>query len=298
MIKKIIQQLASEEISVTKALSLSKLVAVKIENDDFKAWLNYELLEYPSGSEEKMPEYRIFPIDVKGDVSDRFGNISYDVNLNLKKLSDKVEIDLNKHYERSSIEAIERLVKDPKSDYVINPLHPEMVRMLSSSIDSPGYTLINAYREYPIAYLNNILNQVKQKLLDTLLKLEEEFPNMEDFNESSKENKNKVQNIVNYNVFGGNPISNFGVGEKVIQKDIVINENVNELIKKLLELNVPEEDVNEVTEIISSTPKKHLNEKIKTWVGNLSLKIAEKGLVEKFPSIIETVNEFISKIGG
>lgn len=295
MVSTIAQQLASEEISLSKALAKSKIIVSKLDNIELKVWLNYELIGYPSDIKENIPDYRKFHVDVKGILMDTFGNIS-EINIDLEPLSNYVGENLNIHHEKSSIVAIEDLLRTPKADYVQSFLTVEMLRIFNSSVKQPGNKLIKAYREYHINNLKNILIQVKQKLLDTLLNIDEEFPNLGNNYDNTKESKDKVQNIVNFNVFGGNPVSNFGIGAKVIQKDFVFNEDAAGLLKKLLELNVPEEEISEVSAIINNTPKESLSHKLMMWFGNLSIKMVEKGLELKLPLILDSINSFISSV--
>nr|WP_319510652.1 hypothetical protein [uncultured Draconibacterium sp.] len=296
MIEKIINDLASDEIHLSKALAQSKVLIRKLYNANFKIWVNNELIGYPSDSEDNIPDYRKFSVDVKGQLSDQFGNFS-EINIDMDPLSDYVGEDLNIHHEKTSIVAIEELLKVPEDDYVQNPLSREMVRILNASVKQPGLKLTKAYREYHINNLKHIHYNVKQKLLDTLINLIEEFPKIEDEYMNTKENKSKVQNIITYNVYGGNPTSNFGVGDKVIQREITVNRDSEAFINRLKNLKVPNEEITEVSQIINTSPKEYLSQKLMLWFGNLSIKMVEKGLELKLPLIMDSINNFISSIG-
>lgn len=294
MIKKIINELASDSISVSQALAKSKVIIRKLQNENFKNWVNYELIGYPNDNEDNIPDYRKITVDVKGELVNNFGSHS-EININMDFLSDYVGEDLNIHHEKTSIEAIEDLLSMPKDDYVQSPLSREMVKILNASVKQSGVKLIKAYREYHVNNLKHILFQVKQKLLDTLINLSEEFPALEEHFNDSKENNSKVQNIINYNVYGGNPTSNFGIGEKVIQKDFGFSREAENLIRKLSELEIPKKEINEVSHIIQNTPKEETGKKLINWLGKFSSKMIEKGIEYKIPQLIDAINNFIEK---
>jgi AbiTii-like protein len=57
MIKDLIYDIAYDKINLSQALSRSKLLAYKIDNDNFKEWLRKELEGYDY-TDKLMPAYR------------------------------------------------------------------------------------------------------------------------------------------------------------------------------------------------------------------------------------------------
>jgi hypothetical protein len=140
------------------------------------------------------------------------------------------------------------------------------------------------------------LNITKQKLIDTLLELDKNFPDMENDFEPSKENIEKAKTIINTNIYGGNVNTNVGLGDNVNQsQNLTIN---NQLFEKKIEeirnLGINEEQIEEIINIVNSENDKiSLSKKLMTWVGKISTKAIEKGIEMNIPVLIEKIQELI-----
>lgn len=296
MIKKLIENLANESITLTSGLNQTKIIAKKIKNDNLTNWLQYELKGYPEGNKEVLPEYRNFTIQLIGDVIDNYGTKSEQVILNTLKLGDQLGVDMNNHSEQHDIESIEHAVLTAEGEFVENPFDLRFVEMLDGAMNksNPNHRLIYAAKKIALGNLRKILTQTRQRLLDTLLDLEVEFPELDKQFKPTEENKEKAQNIINYNVYGGKLNTNLGIGKKVVQSDISFNSNqLEEIEGKLKELGVPLEDANEAIEIIKSTDKESLGKKLMAWAGDLTTKAIEKGIELKVPLLMQTISEII-----
>lgn len=296
MIDSLIEKIASNEIETATALNQAKIIASKIKNDDFKQWINHELKGYPQEFLNQLPDYRIFSVQIRGDIIDQWGIPNEDILFVMDDFVKQFNIDdPYKHYERQNISTIEHAVKNAPGQFVVNPFNPKFIGMMNEVYQqvNPGVQITSVGRHIALSNLRNVIVQVNQRLLDTLLELKEEFPDFEDGFEASDKNKSKAQNIVNLNIYGGTANTNLGVGDSVIQKDITFTNKVEQTLNKLKELGVPDEDLTEAEQIIKSTPKTDLSKKLMTWVGKLSGKMIEKGIELKLPEIIETVQDFI-----
>src|SRR5690606_990056 len=65
MIRQLIEDLAFDKIPLSQALTRSKIIAYKVNNDAFKDWLVGEIKGY---SKRELPEYRIVPWDIFAEV--------------------------------------------------------------------------------------------------------------------------------------------------------------------------------------------------------------------------------------
>lgn len=296
MIDSLIEKIASNEVDSPTALNQAKIIASKIKNENFKQWINYELKGYPQEFLNKLPDYRIFSVQIRGDIIDQWGIPSEDILFVMDDFVKQFNIDdPYKHYERQNISTIEHAVNNAPGQFVVNPFNPKFIGMMNEVYNqaNPGVQITSVGRHIAISNLRNIVVQVKQRLLDTLLELKEEFPDFEKGFEASETNQTKAQNIVNLNIYGGTANTNLGVGESVVQKDITFTNKVEQTLSKLKELGVPDEDLKDAEEIVKSTPKADISKKLMTWVGKLSGKMIEKGLEMKLPEIIQTIQDFV-----
>src|SRR5690554_7760133 len=67
MIKQLIEDITFEKITLSQALTRAKIIAYKINNDDFKEWLVGEINGGYKGRE--LPKYRIIPCDIFAEVN-------------------------------------------------------------------------------------------------------------------------------------------------------------------------------------------------------------------------------------
>ena len=300
MIKKLIEDLASDKISVTSGLTQSKIIASKIKNEELKEWIQNELKGYPDSNPPdylNIPDYRKLKVEIKGELVDSFGRRTPNVLLILDKLGEEIGADMNLLIERHDLGTIEHSVTNSETDFVINPFQHKFVQRLNESVtaDYPDQTLVSAGRHIAVSQLRGLLFQVKQRLLDTLIELNEAFPDLEDKFNPTEENKSKTNNIVNFNIYGGANTTNLGVGETVTQKDIkqTIKSDFKELEERLKTLNVENDDIKEVIEILKSQEKEKTGSKIMGWLKTLATKAIGKGIELKLPEILETIQGYM-----
>jgi hypothetical protein len=300
MIKELINNLAYDNIKLSQSLTRAKLIASKINNTAFKTWINHELEGYENQDSSSLPEYRKFRSVLYLTISLPFGQ-SRTLPVSFEGTEDKKFLDMVQfHSVTEPISIIEQNIDLMTSKSVPVgqiPFLPEQVqilgRLFQNQIARYGGAAIGAFMEVGKSQYQTILELTKQKLLDTLLDLDNEFPNLNNEFIMNKENNEKVQNIITNNIYGDNNPLNIAAGQKVIQKDIH-NVLTNEKIIQLEKLGVEKNDIANLQEIITShKDKPTFKEKAMKWLGNVSASIAARGLYENIPAITEFVNNLI-----
>lgn len=284
MIKELINDLAYDRITINQGLTRAKLIANKIKDSDFSIWINNELNGYPSA--ENIPEYRKITCGLVGSISDFHGlrTIPIDASWLDKELGGKIYLlDV-----QQSIDTLEESIAKTEGDtgYFVLPM--QFVQKLSEMAHT---RLIDAGREVQKSQLRYIVNQTKQRLLDTLMQMDEMFPNFENSYVDSKENKEKVQNIINNHIYGTNISTNIGVGENVNQS--IHSENISEKLAELKELGVDDTSLSELEDIVKQKDSKSTLTKITSWIGKMTTKAFEKGIEYQVPVIIDKVNDML-----
>lgn len=290
MIKQLIEDLTFDKISLSQALTRAKIIAYKIKNNDFKEWLVGEISGGYKGRE--LPKYRIIQCDIYAEAAIPFQG-TRTIPMDLSSLKDLAgDYSFNEMRITQSIGTLELGQSQSGNnqfgyDYFSMDLTNKLKKMTED-----GDNIIAIKRRIQLSQIEYILEQTKQRLLDTLLELNEKFPNLEnDFVDSSVNNQ-KVQNIITQNIYGNNSNSNIGVGENINQS-IVSDQKLEELIKELEKLGIDSEQTGELKTIIQQDNKKSIGKKVLTWIGNLSTKAIEKGIELQIPTIIEKLQEFI-----
>lgn len=289
MIKQLIEDLVFDKIPLSQALTRSKIIAYKINNDAFKDWLVGEIKGY---SKRELPEYRIISCDIFAEVFIPFQGtrtIPMDVTA-IKDWAGKYSF--NEMRVTQSIGTLEMgMNKDGQNNYGYEYFPMELTNQLKD-LTPEGDNITAIKRRVQLSQITYIIEQTKQRLLDTLLELNVSFPDLENDFSDTKSNSQKVQNIITQNIYGNNSNSNIGVGEN-IHLTITSTQKIEELVNELQKLGVPKEDTDQLKKIVSDKNDKGVGKKILGWLGNLSTKAIEKGIELQIPTIIEKLGSYI-----
>jgi hypothetical protein len=293
MIKDLIKEIAYDKITLTQALTRAKLIAYKIENETFKSWISNELDGYTSGNDA--PSYRVVEVETVGSVVDSLGR-NYEIQIGVApQTKEQLNIDLYKWHVNEGIASLERMIGKASGDFMYMQLGPEATEFIGQFIQLPhGVTLKHLLKKIGVSMLFDIANKTKQSLLDTLLELDKEFPNLE--NEfGTMEEKSKANQIITNNIHGNVSNTNFGIGENIKQEQTINQSQVNETISELRKLGVDNDDIQDLEEIIQSkqSDKKPIHKKLMQWAGNVAKKSVEKGIELQIPEIIERLQSLM-----
>lgn len=293
MIKELIEDLTFDKISLNQALTRAKIISYKVKNEKFKEWLQSEINGYAN---KELPEYRNIDCDVFAEIVEPFSG-KRTIPIDVSSLENEVDNQYSFYKMRmtQSIGTLEiGLEKDREkgNGYGYMYLPPELTRTISQMCED-GENITSIKRRVQLSQIDFIIEQTKQKLLDTLLELNDAFPDFENsFSNSNKINEQKVQTIINHNIYGNNSNSNIGIGDNITQN--INNENsLEELVKELQKIGVEKNEIEKIETIIKTEPKESLSKKALGWVGNVASKAIEKGVELQVPILIETISKYI-----
>lgn len=202
MIKQLIEDLTFNKISLNQALTRAKIIAYKINNDDFKEWLVGEINgDY---KDRELPKYKIISCDIYAEVAIPFQGtktIPMDVTL-VKDLAG--DYSFNEMRITQSIGTLELGQSQSKKNQYGYDYFPMDLTNQFKKMTTDGDRIIAIKRRIQLSQIDYILEQTKQRLLDTLLELNEKFPDLENDYVDSNFNNQKVQNIITQNIYGNN----------------------------------------------------------------------------------------------
>ncbi len=296
MIKEIIRDLAFDRITVSQALTRAKLIAHQIKNETFKAWLNKELSGYEN-DDTILPDYRKVWAEIHLTAELPYGQThTFPVVFpdNRKDLDDL----WNYHRVISPISIIEldieHLSEGNGTIYLPGGAVQKIGELYKVKVQSLGGVIRNGKRTIGKAQLANIVELTKQKLIDTLQDLEEQFPELDNKYIMNEENNTKAQNIITNNIYGNNNPLNVAAGESIKQGDIdfTINEAQYD---KLRELGVQEVEVEELKSLDNELPKGNPERKgkIMGWLGKVTASLTARGIYDAIPELVENVGDLI-----
>jgi len=296
MINELITDIAYDKITVSQGLTRAKLIARQIKNDTFKSWLNKELNGYDY-EDPLMPEYRKIWAEIHLTAEFPYGRTqSFPVVLSYEQ-RDLGEL-LNHHRVVEPIAIVEQNIGQMTEAKAYIHLNGGMVQTVSElykdQMQQYQGVIRSGQRTIGKAQLTNIVELTKQKLIDTLQDLEEQFPDLDNKYVMNEENDKKAQNIITNNIYGNNNPLNVAAGENITQGDINLTINAQE-VEKLKELGVDDVALEELQTIDKENPKgsEGRKGKVASWLGRVTASMTAKGLYENIPELVEFVGNLM-----
>lgn len=197
----IVAILSSNDGVLTEALIKTKVLLHKIGHKELVMWVNNELNGY--GDEEELPDYRAIHAQVLVYAT----NGAYEVRSHpvpMGHIDQKFRDMWEKASMRHSLAVIEKMASAEGGDTLESPIPMEANGMLSEKLAN-GYIVQRAWSEIPVAGVSNILMQVRSRLLDFILEINEELSDLES-DDAIKAAARKVDasNLFNSAIFGDN----------------------------------------------------------------------------------------------
>jgi len=302
MIKDLIRDIAFDNIQLSQALTRAKLIAFKIKDDTFKKWLSKELEGYEL-YDELLPSYRKIGGTIYFKAEFPFGKwqtfpIEWDAYGNLNARAMDI---LKFHRVTPPIATIEHMLEPfDKQPTALIPFDPDIVEVVTRpyevSVTQQRGVIRSAHREIARAQMLEIIVLTKQKLLDILMQLDEQFPNLENEFKETPENAALANNIVTTNIYGNDNPVNIAAGHSVSQSNVIHVIKDNDA-NALLKLGVSKELLEEVKAIQTQSANEGdmsaYGKKIMKWFGNVATSVTAKGLADKIPAIWEHIQHWI-----
>jgi hypothetical protein len=285
LISQIINELIDSEKSINGALLKTKVLASRIQNSELMNWVDGELSGYKSS--EDLPDYRKnVPAYLTGNYTN--GNMKY-TNQPIPTIGmDKILQDKLQFVEfQDSITSLESIITDSNENSSLGtPLRAEIVGLIGHNwiqMGNPYLQLMNVSKTISKNSIVEVVSNVRNKLLDFMLKIDNEFGNLTEISEL-KEKSNEISTIMSHtiiNTSGDGNIINTGNKAKIDAKINITKGDKDKLVKYLQENKVSEEDTIELAEIIDEEKpdfeNKIFGEKVNKWTKKMLGKAVDGG---------------------
>ena len=175
------REVVSSSIPISDILRKARVLASLLQNGEFKDWVDAELRGYrTTDGRLDRPEYRQFrPINL-GTFAGPFGKMVKNVQIAVALLPDDLR-EYAEHLEVShAVKEIESLATQAAKDGAVRfPWLPEAVILAREHVPmNDGCVLVEASRPLVKSQLDGILDQVRNRLLEFLLELQEISPDV------------------------------------------------------------------------------------------------------------------------
>ncbi len=279
LIEEIQREAVDSKSDLGALLRKCKLFAARLGSSPLEDWLLWESSGY--SDDDNVPNYRIFPVELKGHFAGPFGSGMKNAPIPIMCLPEKARDSYKNFRCRQSIVSIEETLKQAK-EKGYGRLHlstGDLAVLLGGDVYS-GQNCIQAWAEVGGGSLIEILNTVRNRILDFALAVWKEDPTAGEGNDSASRNiePSRVTQIFNTTVYGGaanlvGSATNSPVSFTVSQNDF------DSLEKALRDNGVQDNDVEELRKAVATDerPQKAggFGPQVSSWIANMTKKAAD-----------------------
>jgi hypothetical protein len=279
ILTEIIDQLIDSSISITDSLLKVKVLASRLKNKSLYNWVSKELAGYKA--KDDLPSYRITGCVLMGNIMNGHLNMKNQV-LAITGLPDFIRKRVEKIEFGQPISVLERYITE-NNNPIAYAIPAEIYGYLTENYENMGNHNISVYsarKQVDLGVVQQAISEVRNKTLDLLLKLEEEFGVEIDLQQLIKKKiqANKIiNNIMKQTIInkGDGNVINTGKESSISNIVNIQKSNFEDLKKALIENNVQETDIEELQQIIEETPnleKQLFGPKVNNWIQKMTNK--------------------------
>ena len=240
----LIKETEDSSTDLSMVLRRTQVLSRELGSLELREWVGYELNGYKP--EVPVPGYRVIPTKNYGN----FWGIKGNLLLPLGGLDEETKQKLSVLELRYGIAACSELLRAENEP--IAPWDADLVDMLANKFYT-SWRLVEAWRPVPKHYLAQVLDSVRNNLLQFVLELKDEHPTI-NMNDEHLRNvpQEEVKTSVITNIYGGTNV--VASGEKIHQEvtqGITAND-LDGLLRQLRTLSVPDDLMDELTEEINA----------------------------------------------
>lgn len=210
---KILKDIATEKISLKGALMRTLLIASNLDNEKLKKWILNELYGYKE--DDIIPHYR----KIKGNLKMNYRTMGKVVanEIITTELLPKECSNADVYECFGGIDSIEEVASSKESVYIYLPELKEYINDIKKN-DNYKFVVQNLYLSLSNVSFKHILDYVARELFEILLRLDNEFSNLDDLDiVTTPEQQIKVNEFINIKI---DSFTNIGNNNEIIESAI------------------------------------------------------------------------------
>ena len=271
LLNQIQDDLTSPSSNLSDILRRAKVLASKLKSSELRTWVKLESEGYES--REDLPDYRQVYLGLLGTYKGPYGSGINNAPIPLMNLPEDVKEWATKFEIYDNVATLEEMLRKSKDSFQFyNP--PELTKLIEHHIGrQPPLVLVETFKTVPRYTLTGVVDNIKNRLLDFVLELQEQGVNPDEPN-STATDEDLVRGAVVNHIYGNN--NTVAIGDQISQKvSLVQRGDINSLIEQLREYEVPSEDLEELRDAISAEPEVtsgNLGPRVSGWLGKMTTK--------------------------
>jgi hypothetical protein len=263
---------ASDSVTLSSILRKCQVLAVRLKYGPFKEWVARESNGYPAGVD--LPEYRVMHgVPSKADfigITHQLSN--YPIPSNIVPDAE-LQRKMAMMTMRESVAEYEALVEQSKGHPGAAIKSPWPAGIAEKLLHMQGMQCIEAWQELPVTSIAGMLSQIRNRLLEFTLEIEEANPELGE-RSANDEERERVAATYHTVILGGTQTIVHG---GTVEQHITVEQgDLAGLILALKDLGVPHADISSLTKAIETdrSEAKTYGDRTQSWVASARKKVA------------------------
>ena len=269
-------------VDVTVLLRKCKVLAARLSYTSFKQWLGFELDGYPDA--ESLPPYRKLIVQSQGDFSGAYRSGLKNAPIPPSCLPEAFREGISTAYFMEPISYLASVVRDVTSENnaLRMPWPPDLTALVAHQIYQ-NMNCLSAWRTIPKSALVSIVDSVRNKILDFVLEIEAEAPDIGETGlEDSPITESRVNQVFNTFISGSGQVV---AGDSTVGQQTFMSINAGDFsgLRKYLEsIGLQATDLDELDAAISddkdNNPEERFGSNVSNWLGGIIKKVSDGAL--------------------
>lgn len=273
LLEEIQQECVDPSADLAAILRKCKILGARLGSKELADWLVWESNGYPPDA--LLPPYRVWPIQVSGHFSGHMGLSIRNMTIPSLSIPEQFREAYTHCSFRESIAGVQALLQGSDKDQITAGLG-DLFLVLGTDVVQ-GYNCVAAWGTFSSHHLAEVLNAVRNRVLDLALELWKQDPEAGSTKGGSKVSAASVTQIFNTTVHGGSGHVIGSVPGVVHTTTITVGDRAS-LMRVLANHGVSEEDLGALDRALAADPPKpqegQFGGKVTKWMGSMVKKAA------------------------
>lgn len=287
LVESIISDIADSKIKIGDLLRKTRILAFKLQNDSLKSWLNCEVNGY--SDEMELPDYRKLSAVLFGQITqDRgFAGMAQHAHFQLPvdHLDNKIRALVQSWNCFNPIAEIQDIIDTRSNEGCVHvTCNTNVIPLIQQGLVRNVY-INQIWLEVQIYDLVNIIESVKNQLLEMMLNVDSELDLGADFN--IPQDRQRVNNVVN-NITAG--VANFGDNSHLKVSNNAITANFGQIENPAI--------LAKLNNIIASIDKINTNKDVAEILSEIKTEMASQNNPKKLRMLFNAIVGVTTEVAG
>lgn len=267
LLKQIQDSAADSTSDLSATLRRCKILAARLDSKPLEEWLRWESDGYPA--EAELPDYRIWRVSVKGTFIGASGSAWQNARVPNICIPEHIRKTATMFRCHQSIFSLEQVLT--KIDGTTFRTELGDLSVVLGTRVYKGYNCVETWSEFESSRVVEVLNAVRNRVLDFALTIEKQYPSAGDPSSPALIDRNMVTQIFNTTMHGGSMNLIGSVDRSAI--DLAVRPlDLDDIRTQLSSLGIPDMDIQSLQEALKRDPTpsdpNKFGPRVAEWLGS------------------------------